>query len=646
MSGIAAIFNLDGRPADRRLLTAMLDTIPYRGPDWVQMYVEGPVGLGYASMHTTPEAITEVQPRVRDGLCALLDGRIDNRDELQALLEGKKIRPRDSTDIELVACAYEAWGEDAPEKIIGDFALVVWDSRRRELFCARDAAGIRPLYYWADGATFMCASELHQLLENPGVPRSVNEGMLGEFLVRGYFNREETLFAEVAHLKAAHFIRVSACGVARRRYFDLQPDARIRLANDDEYAACFLDLLRKSVACRMRSDGPIVADLSGGLDSSTIVSIAAEHLAGENVGTRFEALSLAHPDFRMDENAYIDDVVSSTGVAARKLAASDPALDECIEQVRRYRDVPDVPNGAARGYGKYFAREGHPRVRLSGIGGDEWLWGSLFIYADFIRAGRIGDLIRCFRSDQRLHRTDPECLSPFSILVGYGLRPLAPQMLRRARRAMRGRLAGWFPLTDGFARRVDLEDRLASPTRRCESFAQSEMYRYFDETWARHPVWYTERWNASMGVEGRYPFYDRRLVEFLFAIPEEQRMRDGQVRYLHRQAMRGILPESVRTRTSKAEFSVTFESALDAMGGERLFHSLAIVDNGWVSADAIAGAWRRMKAARLSDLHEYSRLAFALWNIFAIELWFQVIVMGHEPYAELRDLSAAARRTA
>src|SRR5271163_834578 len=130
MSGIAAIYNLEGRPVQRRLITGMLTAIRHRGPHGLGEWVDGPVGLGHAMFATTPEALHECEPHLDAdaGLYLSFDGRVDSREDLAAALASRSFHLRDNSDAELVLRAYECWGEDSPEKIIGDFAYIIWDA--------------------------------------------------------------------------------------------------------------------------------------------------------------------------------------------------------------------------------------------------------------------------------------------------------------------------------------------------------------------------------------------------------------------------------------------------------------------------------------------------------------------------------------
>ncbi|HYL60710.1 MAG TPA: asparagine synthase-related protein, partial [Candidatus Acidoferrales bacterium] len=280
MSGIAVIHNLDGRPVDRGLLSRMIEAAPYRGPDGIHVWTDGPVGLAHAMMCTTVESLRESQPLVDGdaGLVLTLDGRVDNREELSALLTAKGCRPRDDTDAELVLRAYECWGEDSPAKIIGDFAYALWDARRRQLFCARDVLGVKPLYYFCDGTIFLAASELHQLMACSRVSHELNEGQIAEYLSAELRNRDETFYADIRRLPGAHFLAVDSAGVRLNRYYDLRSTADLHYANDGEYAEHFREIFRESVRCCMRSNAPVAATLSGGLDSSSLLGMAASIL--------------------------------------------------------------------------------------------------------------------------------------------------------------------------------------------------------------------------------------------------------------------------------------------------------------------------------------------------------------------------------
>jgi asparagine synthase (glutamine-hydrolysing) len=638
MSGIAAIFNLDGRPADPAILERMLAAIPYRGRDGFGRSIDGPVALGHAMLRTTPESLAEAQPH-RDStgaLCLTMDGRVDNRDELRDALISRGFAPREDTDAELVVRAYECFGYDAPAHIVGDFAFAIWDARRREILCARDPLGVKTFYYYFDHGVFLCGSELHQLLEDPRVPREPNEPFIAEILVRPPHGLEETLYCGILRLPPCHALIVSRSGLKRRRYYDLDPVRPIRHSTDAEYAEHYLEIFKEAVRARLRANAPVAADLSGGLDSSSIVCTAhALFRDGEARDTGFETFSLAFTGPESDERAYVEEVVRKWGVRATMLEPYDTDLRDLIGQVEHYRDLPDYANAAMADYRPVFAARPSLRVWLTGRGGDDWVYRTEYEYADLIGDLRLARVASLLVHDWRRYRAARRQRHPLVTLARYGLWPWVPETIRAALRPYMKPKEIPLPVSHAFAQRTGLVSRLhsraASPAD--ASFAQQDIYRTFGAGWMVHPTEMTERWTAGFGVEGRHPFLDRRLIEFCYAIPDEMRWRPDETKYVMRQAMRDILPEAVRLRRTKAVFSSSYVSALEAVGGARLFSNLAIADNGWVDGDRIAKAYARMlELFRAGDIRfrTYTR---PVWMAFALEVWFNVVLLGKMPDA-------------
>ncbi|MBF6568636.1 MAG: asparagine synthetase B, partial [Candidatus Binataceae bacterium] len=206
MSGIAAIFDRDFAPIDRAEIDRMLAAIAHRGPDGSNSWARGPVALGHAAFRTTPESLHEVQPLFDEpsGICLTLDGRIDNRDELGDALRANGARLTADSDAEMVLRAYQLWGEDCAIRLIGDFALVIWDERNRIIFAARDAIGVRPLYYHCDSRRFVAGSEPREIVEGARLAREPNEGWIAEYLNGGLITRDETPLRGVMALPPAH----------------------------------------------------------------------------------------------------------------------------------------------------------------------------------------------------------------------------------------------------------------------------------------------------------------------------------------------------------------------------------------------------------------------------------------------------------
>ena len=631
MSGIAGIYHLDGRPVDPALLTRMTDIIAHRGPDASGHWIDGSVGLGHRMLHTTPESLQEKQPLLDEtgNLTLTLDGRVDNWDEVRMGLAAEGAKLRTDTDAELVLRAYKYWGEECPQRTIGDFAFVVWDRRQRQLFCARDPLGGKPFYYHTDGRTFLCSSELRQLFEDSTVRRKPNEGMIGEYLAKAITSQEETLYRDVFRLPSGHVLIVQPDGLRKARYWDIDPAREIRYRTDAEYAEHFAELFREAVRCRLRSYKPVGAYLSGGLDSSSVVGVAQSLYREGAIGDRgFETFSLVFPGRPCDESAYIQDVVQMWALKSNAVYPEESDPPDYTAQVRRYHDFPDYPNGSMADPLRSLARAKGFRVLLTGLGGDDWLTGSSYHYADLLRRLRLVALIRQIRFDSRV----PAVVWPRFSLFRFGFWPFVPPSARDALKWVlrRNGLPRW--MGRRFAREIRLSERLRRPTakRPFSSFAQADLYRTAISGFGAHFIEMEERSASRFGFEQRHPFHDRRIIEFALALPEEQRWRRNQIKFVLRQAMSGLLPETIRQRLTKADFSHVFAEALHGQRGERLFDSLAIASMGWVDGGWVQTAYRDMAQLYARGDEQYSRYIWPLWFIFGIELWFNMVFLHRE----------------
>ncbi len=427
MSGIAGMYHLDGRPVDSALLHRMTDAIAHRGPDGIHHWISGSVGLGHCMLQTTPESLHERQPLVNDTgeVVLTFDGRVDNREDLRAALESKGARLRDETDAELVLHAYEWWGEESPLHILGDFVFVIWDGRQRQIFCARDFSGMKPFFYYFDAHTFLCGSELKQLLCVPTVLRHVNEGMVGEYLTGFITSQEETLYQHLFRLPPAHFLVIRATGVRKQRYWDVDPGRANRYRTDAEYRDHFFSLFQEAVRCCLRSHKRVGAHLSGGMDSSSVVAMASLLCReGKGPARGFEAFSLVYPSgWPCDERAYIQAVREHCQVKTNLVEPGLPDLAYYREQTRNSCDFADFPNGGGQNQSlNALARARGVGVMLTGCGGNEWFEGNMNHLADLLRAGKLRRLLWQARCDATL-TFQP---SLFQLLLRHAVFPQLP----------------------------------------------------------------------------------------------------------------------------------------------------------------------------------------------------------------------------
>ena len=624
MSGIAGIYNRNGQPVDRELLGRMTDAIAHRGPDGTRQWIDGAVGFGHQMLCTTPESLHETQP-LQDAngqLCLVMDGRVDNCAELRAALRARGARLRDDTDAELVLQSYIVWGEECPKHIIGDFAFAVWDARRQQLFCARDFMGIKPFYYYLDECTFRFGSELHQILEDRAISREPNEGMIGEYLADQIVSREETLYQSIMRLPPAHAMIVRRESVRKHCYWQLDGTRTIRYGSDAEYAEHFLSVFEEAVRCRMRSHRPVGAYLSGGLDSSSVVAVAQGLInAGRAHVAGFETFSVLFPDWpAADEREYIDQVVDMWKLKWHGLLPSPIKPDHYAAQARFYKDFPDYPNGTDLECIMELARDAGIRVLLSGMGGDEWLLGGKYYYADLFWRLRLHELAYELRLDFRSIGMRETAKYVFA----YGLRPLIPVHLRRSIRSRMRVAAAPAWLDEQFAVRNQTATRLMPKPieRHGDSYTRREIERLLLTGALVHSYETQDRMASRFGIEERHPFDDRRIFEFCANLPLEQRYRKGFTKFTLRDAMLGLLPEDVRLRTTKAEFSHLYLQTIDIVGGRQKISDWNGLEIDWFDSAKILALYDAMEQDIAHGDYAYVPRMAQLWRVYGLQEWY------------------------
>ena len=377
MSGIAGIIHFDGAPVEPGLVEGMTSAMSHRGPDGIRHWIKGSVALGQCMLCTTPESLEEQQPLTNEdeSLVLVMDGRVDNWEELRRELLARDAVLRNRTDAELVLRSYEQWGRECLAHVDGDFALVIWDVRQRTAFCARDRIGNKPLNYHWNGRTLAFSSELHAILSLPWVKRELNEGTLAEFLADEWYSRDESFWTGVVRLVAAHRMEVRADGLRLDKYWEPDLWAGLPFTQDEEYAEHYRDTFTDIVRRMSRSHRPVAFEVSGGLDSSSIFGMAETlRLRAELPARGIEAYTL---DFRGDRDADEVDYARALGEhLAVRIHEEPPAyrpLQWYGEGARVSGEFPGYPNGTMSLHLRESARANGCRTLLAGEGGDEWL---------------------------------------------------------------------------------------------------------------------------------------------------------------------------------------------------------------------------------------------------------------------------------
>jgi asparagine synthase (glutamine-hydrolysing) len=624
MSAIVGLFHCDGRPVDPELPRRMLDRLAHRGRDAADIRVGESWALGARVGWTTPESRLERMPLASpDGdLTLVADARIDNRRELLALLLPD--RPAaEVADGDLILAAYRRWGADAPAHLVGDFAFVIRDEARRTLFCARDHIGVRPFFYHHSPDRFLFASELKAILVDPDVPRRISETRIADYLTSLFDDKEITFYESIRRLPPSHTLTITPEGALMRRYASLDPVRELRLGSNEEYALAFRECFIEAVRCRLRGSHPIGSALSGGLDSSSIVCVARRLLADDGRGALPTFSAVFDEVTVCDERRYIEKVVAGGGIVPHYVHADaiSPLVE--IERIFAHQDEPFFAPNLFMHWELYRSaeREG-VRVFLDGLDGDTTVSHG---HAFLIELARTGRWLKLHREMAMLTRgmvRDTE----WNVFRRGVVNPLILRPLRKRWRAATGReTVHWGKDTvigGEFARRMGMRERF-------EMLGQGEnpAPRTLRQEHAERLEWgvmpflmeVADRSAWAFGIEPRYPFFDRRLIELALSLPPEQKLDRGWTRVVLRRAMEGILPPEIQWRVDKSNLGPNFYRSLRHFESERMREVVGREPSPlapYVDMPRLRDIERRYRSGAASEEE-----VLALWKALTLAMW-------------------------
>ena len=651
MSAIVGIYNRTGRSVDCGDLSRMTDILAHRGPDGHSVWAAGPIGLGHRMLWTTPESLTETLPFADDaaGLTITADARIDNRDDLLPLL-GLTGRPAEMiSDSQVILAAYKKWGEHCPEHLLGDFAFAIWDAAAQKLFCARDHFGVKPFYYYVSEEIFVFATEIKALLCLPDVPQTLNELRVGEFLTSTFNDKTNTSYEDVLRLTPAHRLVVSPVEMKLDCYWSLDPTKDVSLASDEEYAQRFREIFSEAVRCRLRSSDPVGCLLSGGLDSSSIARVAVPLLKSSHSLPLDTFSGVTDVVAECDERGYISNVVEQGDIRPHYISIDGLGAFSDHERTMRHQDEMGFAPNLFLSIPIYrAAREQGVRVLLNGHDGDNTVSHGFGRLDDLAAAGQWLELVRQLNGVAKSYDTSAWKLLWNRILAHLVIPNLvenrAFQFARRAwlksRRIFAGNgTAGLRPtwarfLNEDFFKRAELGKHYEAWQRRNLTGGSEARIGHFDSLMqAGQPMALEilDKAGAMEGIEFRYPFWDKRLVEFCLALPADQKLKQGWSRYVLRKAMQNVLPPEIQWRRNKNNFLPYLKQALLRQEKDLLNQVI------WHDSDKIA-EFNDIEAVRLSHariMEDYQAAdgneVQLLWACVSMALWLKFTGLSPKP---------------
>ncbi|HEX7243714.1 MAG TPA: asparagine synthase-related protein [Longimicrobiaceae bacterium] len=606
MNGFVCVLCPDGSPGERALhpyaRRLRLCTAGAPGPAPLAVLADGPFA---AAATARPGALRPLLAR-HGRLRGAGDVRLDDRRGVAALSGAD---PRTASDLELVLAAWEARGEACVRALHGDFGFVVWDTREGALHAARDAFGVRTLYPAEAGGVLAVGSRLLALVDGG----DFDEEYAADFMAAGFPATAATPYAGCRQLRQGEALTVRS-GRTLRSWRHWHPDdvAPGETRPEGEVAEELRALLTEAVRTRVEGGGSTWAQLSGGLDSSSIVSLASSDSAVPPLGG---TLTFTDTFLSADETRFSDAVVERWGLRNEKLGSfwlwqddgtPPPAQDEPRRQWAfwaRDRRATAVVRAAGG------------RVLLSGGGGDDYLTGDRSYVADLLAAGRL----RAALAETARHAVARR-ESFWLALRRDGLHPLLPAGVRR--RAGIGAAVPRFVLPD-FSRRTGFAARMLGNEAPCGPHGR--MHRSAAQS-LEAISGALERGVWEDGIEMRYPFLHRPLVELGLRLPPAMLIRPGETKRVLRLAMRGVLPEAVRTRrgkmgpTARMDWSLAHESARL----REMLRDPLVARAGWIDAAGLREAVERLGRGERED-------RLVVHAVLAMETWMRVRSGRWEP---------------
>lgn len=632
MCGIAGIVAVSGTPESMRgSVMKMMDAIRHRGPDGEGTWLDParPVALGHRRLAIIDPEHGKQPMTTEDGRYTIVfNGAIYNYLELRRELIGRGHPLHHYSDTEVLLHAFREWGERCVDRLIGMFAFAIWDRLEQRLFCARDRIGIKPFYYHFDGQKLGFASEIKALFADGSLKAESNSDGLQDYLTFQFCLNEKTLFKGIQKLEPGYHLSAwyegSQLKIKTYQYWDLQYNIDER--HDERY---FIDnlaaLIEDSVRMHLRSDVPLGAHLSGGLDSSAVVCLASRMLGGEQLKTFTGAF---HEGPQFDETGHAKAVSAFAGTDYNEVYIPGSELADLLPKLMHFMDEPLAGPGLIPQY--YVSRLAGEQVKvvLGGQGGDELFVGYARYMATYLEKCLYGAINET--ANQHRYAVSLESIIPnLSLLKTY--QPMLQGLWRE----------GLFASTDQrYFRLIDRSEgmsHLFNPDAFDKGYSPFESYQqifnreglhslvnqmtYFDLKGSLPALLHVEdRTSMAASIESRVPLLDHRIVEFMATIPPNIKFAGGRMKHLFKESVRHAVPQSIFERKDKMGFPTPLTQWTKGVARDFVRDTL-------LSERARARGLYNVQSVEKA-LNSESEFGRVVWGLLCMELWHRNFIDG------------------
>lgn len=628
MCGICGIYNYkDNRPVDGQVLDKMTDILSHRGPDDRGTYIDAGLGLGHRRLSIIDLASgRQPIPNEDNSVWIVFNGEIYNYRELREEMKGKGHIFRTSSDTEVIVHLYEEMREECVKRLNGIFAFCIWDAARRKIMLARDRLGVKPLLYsfFDDGIIF--ASEIKSILQHPAADRQIDPSALDDFFSLGYITAGKSIIRSVKSLAPATVLSVQKDRIRSESYWDISyanPISR----KERHYSSGLLSRLEEAVRIQMVSDVPVGAFLSGGLDSSSVVSFMARERSD-----KIRTFSIGFLERSYDELSYARKA-SALFSTDHKDMPVNPDIGGILPKLVWHYDEPFADTSTIPTYFLCKLAASSLKVVLSGDGGDENFYGYPTYVADklagyynalpgFIKAlvssaaGRVPVSFDKLSFECKLKRFVHGADNPL-LKAHYLWRMVYSEEEKQGLYSydLKESLAGYSP----YHAFEELYNSAVNGT-------VQQRLSYVDfKTWLADDILRKlDRASMANSLEARVPLLDHELVEFASNIPDELKLRKLQTKYIFKRAMEGRLPREIIYR-EKSGFSSPVSH--------------------WISAELRSFVLERLNNDKLKKLgyfqvpfveqmfnEHFNRVkdnGLKIWSLLNFVLWHDIFIQGH-----------------
>lgn len=552
MCGLVAVIDKSGQKVDPAWLERMANVIRHRGPDDSGYWSRDGVGLAFRRLSILDLSACGHQPMSTEDerYTIVFNGEIYNFVELRAELQSLGHRFSSQGDTEVLLKSYQEWGEACLNRLNGMWAFVIHDRHTGKVFGSRDRLGIKPMYRYQNDHYLVMASEIKSILAAGLFKPQANSARVADFLLNGHLDQDSnTFFTGIQQLPAGYAFRIEHGQYQQWPYWQIDTTTQLKQTDAPEH---FAALFEDSIALQLRSDVPVGVNLSGGLDSTSIICAAARRRATGGDQSPLLAFCYMSPDF--DERQYIDTTLTLTNAQCISLQVSPERIWEDFDKLLGFHDEPFHSMTAVIGYQlMQLAADNGVKVLLNGQGADEVLGGYSNYFRDYwytlARAGQLGVTWKEIAAYAEAH--NQAAMPLFGALVKHVLQSAihaipAYRQLARLNHRRTQKANDWFT--------PDLADISSTDQQTGNLTLQHALHQSVTKTPLPLYLRVEDRNSMACSIEARVPFLDHRLVEFAFALESNWKLRGPWNKYILREAMRNRIPEHVRTRLDKMGF--------------------------------------------------------------------------------------------